>query len=145
LVDGLRAGIIDIIATDHAPHAFQDKLVPFEEATVGISVLETAFASLMGLVHLKELDIPTLVHRLTAGPAALLGSRFAELATLKPGTSADLVLFDPDLIWEVNSGEFISKGTNTPLDGTKMKGRVVFTLFSGKTVHDELPKSPKDD
>ena len=85
LVAALREGVIDAVATDHAPHAFADKMTPFEEATVGISVLETAFGALMRLVHEGALDLPTLVHRLTAAPAAVLGPGFEGLGTLRPG------------------------------------------------------------
>ena len=138
LVAALREGVIDAIATDHAPHTFADKMVPFEEATAGISVLETAFGSLMQLVHGGSLDLPTLAHRLTAAPAAVLGPRFAELATLKPGTPADLVLLDPEAEWTVDTKTFASKGANTPLDGVRLKGRVVLTMASGQIVHDEL-------
>ena len=138
LVEALRTGVIDAIATDHAPHTFSDKAVPFEEATVGISVLETAFGSLMGLVHAGLLDLPTLVHRLTVAPAAVLGARFADLAMLKPGTPADLVLFDPNGVWAVESKAFASKGVNTPLDGVTLKGRVMLTMSGGQIVHDEL-------
>jgi dihydroorotase len=110
VVDALRNGTIDAIATDHAPHTFGDKAVPFDEAAVGISVLETAFGSLMGLVHDGELDLPTLVHRLTAGPIAVLGSKFAELTTLREDTPADLVLFDPEEEWNVDAASFAYMG-----------------------------------
>ena len=138
LATALREGVIDAVATDHAPHTFSDKAVPFEEATVGISVLETAFGSLMRLVHAGALDLPTLVHRLTAGAAAVLGPRFAELATLKPGTPADLVLLDPEMEWTVDTGKFASKGVNTPLDGVTLKGRVVLTIAAGQVAYDGM-------
>ncbi len=138
LATALREGIIDAVATDHAPHTFSDKAVPFEEATVGISVLETAFGSLMRLVHAGALDLPTLVHRLTAGAVAVLGPRFSELATLKPGTPADLVLLDPEMEWTVDTGKFASKGVNTPLDGVTLKGRVVLTIAGGQVAYDGM-------
>jgi dihydroorotase len=109
-----------------------------EEAAFGISVLETAFGSLMGLVHEGLLDLPTLVHRLTVGPASVLGKRFAEYATLKAGTPADIVLFDPEATWTVDTREFASKGTNTPLDGATMKGRVVLTMAGGQIAYDGM-------
>jgi len=140
-VAALRDGIIDAIATDHAPHTFSDKMVPFEEATVGLSVLETAFGSLMGLVHAGDLDLPTLIHRLSMAPALVLGKRFAELATLKPGTPADLVLIDPDIQWIVDTKTFASKGLNTPLDGETLKGRVVLTMAQGQVAYDALDTS----
>jgi len=138
-VAALADGTIDAIATDHAPHTYSDKAVPFDEAANGISVLETALGSLMRLVHDGSLDLPTLVHRLTAGPASILGHRFTELATLTEGSTADLVLFNPDEEWQVDASAFASKGKNTPLDGDTMKGRVKLTIANGKVVFDGLP------
>jgi dihydroorotase len=138
LVAALTDGTIDAIATDHAPHTYGDKATPFDEAANGISVLETAFGSLMGLVHDGSIDLPTLVHRLTVGPASVIGERFAELATLAEGTPADLVLFDPDEEWQVDASAFASKGKNTPLDGEMLKGRVKLTIAGGEVVFDGL-------
>jgi dihydroorotase len=138
LIDALRDGTIDAIATDHAPHTFGDKATPFDEAANGISVLETAFGMLMGLVHAGTLDLPTLVHRMAAGPASVLGDRFAELATLAEGTPADLVIFDPNEEWIVDAQSFASKGKNTPLDGETLKGRVKMTIAGGEIAYDGL-------
>ena len=138
LVAALRDGVIDAIATDHAPHTFSDKTVPFDEAAVGISVLETAFGSCMGLVHAGALDLPTLVHRLTAGPASVLGERYAELATLREGTPADVVLFAPDEAWVVDASAFASKGRNTPLDGDTLKGRVALVIAGDQIAYDGI-------
>ena len=138
LVAALHEGVIDAVATDHAPHAFSDKAVPFAEASPGISSLEIAFGLLMRLVHSGALDLPILVHRLTVGPAAVLGPRFAELATLRPGTPADLVVLDPEAEWTVHSESLASKGANTPLDGVTLKGRVMLTVAAGQVVHDVL-------
>ena len=138
LVEALREGVIDAVATDHAPHTMSDKAVPFEEAAVGLSVLETAFGSLMSQVHLDTLDLPILVHRLTVGPASVLGTHFEELGSLRPGTPADIVLFDPGEQWTVDADGFASKGTNTPLDGATLKGRVKLTVAAGEVVCDGL-------
>jgi dihydroorotase len=138
LIDALRDGTIDAIATDHAPHTFGDKATPFDEAANGISVLETAFGMLMGLVHAGTLDLATLVHRMAAGPASVLGERFAELATLAEGTPADLVIFDPNEEWIVDAQSFASKGKNTPLDGETLKGRVKMTIAGGEIAYDGL-------
>ena len=134
LVEGLVQGVIDCVATDHAPHDLISKQVTFQEAATGISVLETALGSLLQLVHQGRLDLSTLVERLTVGPSRVLGDRFAELATLKSGTPADLVLFDPELEWVVDPQRFVSKGKNTPLRGAHLKGRVMTTLVGGKVV-----------
>ncbi len=132
LVEGLRDGTLDAVATDHAPHTFGDKAVPFDEAAVGISGLETAFGSLMSLVHSGELDLPTLIARLTVGPASVLGGRFAGLASLAPGSPADVVLFDPNERWTVDAAKFASKGKNTPLDGATLRGKVKVAIAGGE-------------
>lgn len=132
LAAGLRDGTLDAVATDHAPHTFGDKAVPFDEAAVGVSGLETAFGSLMGLVHGGAIDLPTLVARLTIGPASVLGERFAGLASLAVGSPADVVLFDPNERWEVDASRFASKGKNTPLDGVTLRGKVKTTIAGGE-------------
>ncbi len=138
LIEALRDGTIDAIATDHAPHTYGDKATPFDEAPNGISVLDTAFGMLMGLVHAGEIDLPTLVQRLTAGPVSVLGERFIELATLAEGTPADLVLLAPDEEWQVDPKAFASKGRNTPLDGDTLRGRVKLTIAGGEIAYDGL-------
>ena len=132
LAAGLRDGTLDAVATDHAPHTFGDKAVPFDEAAVGVSGLETAFGSLMSLVHDGAIDLPTLVARLTVGPASVLGERFAGLASLAVGSPADVVLFDPNARWEVDASRFASKGKNTPLDGVTLRGKVKTTIAGGE-------------
>jgi dihydroorotase len=141
LVDGLRERVIDAIGTDHAPHDFVSKETTFEAAASGIGVFETAFGSLMGLVHTGRLSLEQLVERLTGAPARILGERCSDLATLKPGTPADLVLFDPDREWTVDTDRFASKGRNTPLDGAVLRGMVMATVFAGEVVfHHETIK-----
>jgi dihydroorotase len=132
LVSALAEGVIDCVATDHAPHELASKQVPYQEAAFGISVLETALGSSLQLVHQGRISLSDLIERMTVGPARVLGPDFAELATLKPGTPADLVLFDPDREWTVDAREFASKGKNTPLEGVRLKGRVVATLVEGR-------------
>jgi dihydroorotase len=132
LINGLKDGTIDIIATDHAPHTTNDKLCEFGTAASGISGLETALGSLMGLVHAGKISLPLLVAKLTSEPARFLGGRFGSLT---PGNTADVVVFDPDLEWTVDAEKFASKGKNTPLDGLKLKGKVIFTVYGGKIVY----------
>ncbi len=139
LIEGLADGVIACIATDHAPHDLASKQVTYQDAAFGISVLETALGSLLQLVHEDRLGLSTLVERLTAGPAQVLGPDFHDLATLRAGTTADLVIFDPNREWVVDPGEFDSKGKNTPLEGTTLKGRVVATLVEGQVVFQDLP------
>lgn len=134
LIEGLKDGTIDAIATDHAPHTGTDKLCEFALAPYGISGLETALGSLMGLVHRGKIDMITLLGKLTTGPAKVIG-RGKEIGTLANGASADITIFDPDAEWVVETGAFISKGKNTPLAGKTLKGRVVVTIAQGQVVY----------
>lgn len=136
LVTGLADGVIDCIATDHAPHDVTSKQVTYQDAAFGISVLETALGSLLQLVHGRKLSMGAMVERLTNGPARVLGESFADLASMEPGTPADIVLFDPNAEWTVDTSEFESKGKNTPLEGTVLKGRVVATFAAGNIVYE---------
>ena len=138
LLDGLKDGTIDAIATDHAPHCQTDKEVTMQDAAVGFSVLETAFASLMDLVHKGYLDLETLIQRLTTGPVSVLGKQFVELASLNPGTPADLVIFDTNEQWIVDPYKFHSKGKNTPLQGKTVTGKVKLAMVDGKIVHNDI-------
>ncbi len=137
LIDGLKDGTIDIIATDHAPHAPGDKPDDMEKAAFGISIFETALASLMGLVHQGRIGLPELLDKMTRKPAEILGLRPDIPGTLKKGTPADIVIFDPEKEWTVRPEQFVSKGKNTPLGGTMVKGRVVMTVAAGKIVYKE--------
>ena len=139
LIAGLRDGVIDAIATDHAPHTITDKLVTYEDAAFGISGLETAVGALMGIVHRGELDLGLLVERLTTGPLQVLGDDYRHLGTLRQGATADVVLLDPEQEWVVRSEEFASKGKNTPLEGVTLRGRVVATFVEGRSAYSALP------
>ncbi len=133
LVLGLKEGVIDAIATDHAPHAAEDKMGDFAQAAFGISGFETALGSLMGLVHQGKIDLVTLISKVTREPASFL--RRADLGTLSPGAPADVTVFDPRREWAVNPDEFASKGKNTPLAGRVLKGMVMVTICGGVVVH----------
>lgn len=135
LITGLKEGIIDAIATDHAPHILADKMCEFELAAFGISGLETAFGCLMSLVHDGRLELTTLISKLTAGPARIIGDKFGELGTLNIGSQADITLFDPNREWIVDINEFASKGQNTPFSGSQFKGKVMATIVGGKIVY----------
>lgn len=134
LAQGLADGVIDCIATDHAPHELASKQVTYADAAFGISVLETALGSVLQLVHSDQITLSALVDRMTVGPARVLGPAFADLATLQLGTTADIVLFDPNQEWVVDTQGFESKGENTPLQGAMLKGRVAYTLVEGRVV-----------
>ena len=135
LVDALADGTIECIATDHAPHDTVSKQVTYQDAAFGISVLETALGSSLQLVHEGRIGLTALIERLTVGPARVLGSDYAPLASLAPGTPADLVLFDPLAEWTVDASRFASKGKNTPLDGVKLRGRAFATIAGGEIVY----------
>ncbi|HIK88930.1 MAG TPA: dihydroorotase [Dehalococcoidia bacterium] len=133
VIEALSEGLIDIIATDHAPHAATDKVCTYDEAAHGINVLETAFASVFGLVDASKIAIERLIESLTAGPAAILGR---DLGSLKKGFSGDVAIIDPGSKWVVDPNEFASKSVNTPLRGVELTGRVVTTIYQGETVFD---------
>ncbi len=133
MMQALRDGVIDVIATDHAPHAPAEKGNCYESAANGINVLETAFGSLCTFVDEGALPLPLLIERLTSGPAKILGRK---LGSLRRGWSADLILIDPNAEWVVEPDEFASLSRNTPLVGVKLRGRVVTTIFLGEVVHD---------
>jgi dihydroorotase len=133
LIVGLKEGVLDAIATDHAPHTAKDKNCDFTAAAFGISGFETALGSLTGLVHQGKLDLVMLVSKLTCEPAAIL--RWNDMGTLEPGAAADVVIFDPNKEWVVNPDEFVSKGKNTPLAGVVLKGKVMATLYGGEVVY----------
>ncbi|BAZ97614.1 MULTISPECIES: dihydroorotase [Dehalococcoides] len=137
LITGLKDGTIDAIATDHAPHTANDKLCEFGLAANGISGLETAFASLMGLVHSGSISLSLLIEKLTLGPRQVLGEKHKNIGNLKPGSSADVVIFDPDEEWTVDTARFFSKGKNTPLEGRRLKGRVKTTIACGRIAYRE--------
>ncbi|MBA7482307.1 Dihydroorotase [subsurface metagenome] len=135
LIQGLKENVIDIIATDHAPHTEADKLCEFDLAASGISVFETALGSLMSLVHDRQLTLATLIAKLTCDPAKIIGNKYGRVGTLDIGASADITIFDPDLEWIVDTKAFASKGKNTPLTGSRLKGKVMATISQGKLVY----------
>jgi dihydroorotase len=131
LVQGLKEGVIDIIATDHAPHTDNEKLCEFDQAPFGISGFETALGSLMSLVHNKCIDLDLLIAKLTSEPAKIIGDKFDRLGTLAVGVPADITIFNPDMEWIVDTSKFFSKGKNNPLNGEMLKG-IVLVSFSPK-------------
>ena len=142
MVQALADGVVDVIATDHAPHSTVEKLCTFDEADFGISGLETALGSVMSLVHGGKIALPSLVERLTIAPARFLIDSSASvdrrIGTLEVGAPADVTVFDADAEWKVDPSEFASKGKNTPLEGATLKGRVVATVVGGEVKHSEV-------
>jgi dihydroorotase len=135
----LADGTVDVLATDHAPHHHDEKEVEFDAAANGIVGLETALPLALRLVAEGVLDLPTLVARMSTGPARVLG---LAAGTLAPGAPADVALVDPERRWRVEARTFRSKGRNTPFEGWEMSGRAVAVLVGGRLVHDERPAAP---
>ncbi|MBN1692078.1 MAG: dihydroorotase [Dehalococcoidales bacterium] len=133
LLRALNDAVIDIVATDHAPHTKADKDCPFEQAAFGISGLETALGSLVGLILKSELSLDNMIAALTVGPAHVLG--YAKLGTLEIGAPADVCLFDLHREWTVDPEKLATKGKNTPLAGRKLKGKVMATTYLGNPVY----------
>lgn len=133
--EGLRDGTIDIIATDHAPHHRDEKEVEFNLAANGISGFETAFSlSYTHLVDTGILSLEELVGKLSTMPAKILG---IPGGVLDIGLPADITIVDTKREYIVNSDNFYSKGKNTPFNGTKLKGKVIYTIVGGKVVYDK--------
>jgi dihydroorotase len=134
LLDALRDGTIEAIATDHAPHAQHEKDVPFEAAPFGVTGLETAFAVLHGeLVEPGLLPLTTLLERLSAGPARIFG---LERPRIGAGAPANLVLLDLGAVTSVTAAGFRSRSANSWLLGRTLKGRVAMTVAAGAVVHE---------
>jgi dihydroorotase len=133
LLRALNDGVIDIVATDHAPHAAADKKCAFSRAAFGISGLETALGSLVGLVFTSELSLNTLIAALTMGPAHVLG--YEKLGTLQNGAPADICIFDLHREWEVDPEKLASKGKNTPWAGRTLRGKVMATFYAGRPAY----------
>jgi dihydroorotase len=134
LIEGLREGTIDCVATDHAPHAREEKEVPFEQAPMGTTGLETAFAALYtGLVLPGVLELELLVERMTAG-AALFGLPTPRIA---PGEPANVTLLDLDAEWIAGEHGWESRSENCCFAGRRLKGRVLLTVAAGAVVYRE--------
>jgi dihydroorotase len=134
LLEGLRDGTIEAIATDHAPHAAYEKEVPFEAAPFGVTGLETAFAALY--THLVEpglLPLETLLERMSAGPARIFG---LDRPRVSSGAPANLVLLDLDREWTVGEQPFRSRSRNSWLLGSTLRGAVRMTLAGGAVAYE---------
>jgi dihydroorotase len=128
LVEALRSGVIDCVATDHAPHARHEKEVPFEEAAMGTTGLETAFSALYTELVLGDfLALEVVVERMTAGAALY------DLPTprIEPGQPANLTVIDLDSAYEVGAAGYTSKSVNCAFHGRKLHGRVLLTIAAG--------------
>ncbi len=130
---GLAKGVIDVIASDHAPHSISDKDIEFDRAEFGVIGLETELAvSVTYLVQPGVLSWADLVKKLSLNPSNILG---IAKGTLSPGQEADIIIVDPDKTWVVNKEEFVSKSKNSAFIGVTLKGLVVTTILGGKIVY----------
>jgi dihydroorotase len=134
LIAALRSGAVDCIATDHAPHAREEKEEPFEVAPMGVTGLETAFAALhTHLVLPGLLPLAVLVERMTSGTAPFgLG-----VPTLARDAPADIVLVDLDAEWEVGEAGYESRSANSAFAGQRLTGRVRLTVAAGAVAYRE--------
>lgn len=133
IIEGLRDGTIDVIATDHAPHSDEEKSRPLPDAPSGMSGLETSLAVTYTRLCLQlDFSVSEILRLMSTAPAKLLGLEKGRLAV---GDDADLIIFDPAENWTVDTARFHSKGHNTPFAGSLLTGRVKYTVCGGKVVY----------
>lgn len=134
--DALRAGLsrgsLTALCSDHQPHEDDAKRAPFPSTAPGISGLDTLLPMALRLVEQRVMTLGDVLHRLTAGPAAILGLEQGQLAI---GAPADVCIFDPDHTWVLDDHSMESEGHNTPFQGWEMKGRASHTLLNGRLVY----------
>jgi dihydroorotase len=132
LIEGIKDGTIDVIATDHAPHSVEEKSKGLEKSAFGIVGLETAFPLLYTNLVLKNvISLERLVELMSCGPRRIFGIE----GGLREGMPADMAVFDLEEEFTINPEEFASKGRNTPFGGWKVKGKTVLTMVDGKIVY----------
>ena len=134
ILEAVRDGVIDVIATDHAPHTPAQKQ-DFIQAPNGVVGLETSFGACMtSLVHTGIFSLYGLIEKMSTIPAKLM---HLPAGSLKPGSAADIMLFDPNEEWGVDPARFRSKARNSPFKGMEFKGKVKLTLLGGRVVYDD--------
>jgi len=133
VLEGIKDGTIDAIATDHAPHHADEKSLEYDRAPFGITGLETGIGLAFNeLVHKGVIGLERLVEMCSANPARILG--LAGRGTLKPGSIADVTIIDPQKAWTYRNVDSRSKSRNSPFDGWQFTGRAVATIVGGKIV-----------
>lgn len=132
IIDGIVTGVVDAIATDHAPHAGSEKMQEFERCPFGITGLETAIGlSLSELVHKDRISVARMIELFTTGPARILK---LDRGTLKPGAHGDVTVFDLDTEWTFDVQQSCSKSRNSPFHGRRFRGGPAATVVGGKIV-----------
>jgi dihydroorotase len=140
VIEGVRDGTLDVIATDHAPHHYDEKEQAFEDAPFGLVGLDTALAlAITELVDRNIIDLPTLVMRMSTQPARAFN---LPGGSLERGAAADVTVFDPAWPWTVDPTKLRSKSHNTPFAGRDLRGRAVYTIVDGRIVHDASADRP---
>ena len=135
LKEGLKNGTMDVISTDHAPHAKEEKNRSISQAAFGIVGLETSAAlTYTELVKTGYLSVMGMAEKMSYNPAKVLG--LEDKGSVSEGMTADLVIFDPNKQYKIDKSTFASKGKNTPFDGYEVCGEVAYTLVDGKIVYD---------
>jgi len=132
VIQGLKDGTIDLIASDHAPHTVMEKDVEFDKAPFGIVGLETSLALSLKLVHDNVLTMEELVNKMSKKPAKILKLD----NDIKPGNIADLTIIDPGMTYQIDPEKFESKSRNTPFSGFKVQGGVYLTMVNGQIVYE---------
>jgi dihydroorotase len=134
MIAGLMDGTVDCIATDHAPHASFEKEQEFERAPNGITGLETALGLALRVLHQGQgMTLNRVIELMSAQPARVVA--LEGRGTLKVGSFADVVVFDPTAEWGFEAKRSRSKSKNTPFDGAEMVGRVMTTICEGRLVY----------
>lgn len=139
LIRGVLDNTIDAIVSDHQPHDADAKLAPFAETEPGISAAETFLALVYKFAREQNTSFAQVVNKITLNPAEILG---INAGSLSPGDSADLFLFDPDHIWQVDREQLLSQGKNTPFHGWELSGKVIKTMVGGRLVYQMQSSHP---
>jgi len=133
ILEGMKDGTIDAIATDHAPHHLDEKALEFDQAPFGITGLETAVGLAFDLVQRGVVDLERVVEMCATNPAKIFGLK--DRGTCKAGAHADVTILDPQLEWVFDVSKSKSKSRNTPFDGRTMQGAAVATIVGGRLVY----------
>lgn len=134
LRQGLKDGVMDVIATDHAPHSREEKDKSMAQAAFGIVGLETSAAlTYTYLVKTGVLSMMDMAEKMSSNPAKILG--LTERGSISEGKAADIMIFDPRKVYKIDPDTFVSKGKNTPFGGYEVSGEVVYTIVDGRVVY----------
>jgi len=133
ILEGIKDGTIDAIATDHAPHHIDEKGLEFDQAPFGITGLETAVGLAFDLVHQGQIDLERMVQMCSTNPARIFG--LIERGSLKSKAHADITILDPQFEWVFDVNRSKSKSRNTPFHGRSMQGCAVATIVGGRLVY----------